>query len=89
MTRIEPREGGLFCSVTLPNVLVGTVGGGTGLPAQAAALELLGLKGAGHAPALAEVTAALCLAGEISIVAAIAEGHFARAHERLARGPRG
>ncbi|MEX5727175.1 hydroxymethylglutaryl-CoA reductase (NADPH) [Rhodovulum iodosum] len=88
MTRIEPCAGGLFCSVTLPNVLVGTVGGGTALPAQSAALDILGLRGEGHAPALAELAAGLCLAGEISIVAAIAEGHFARAHESLARGPR-
>lgn len=85
MSRMEPREDGLYCTVTLPNVMVGTVGGGTGLPAQARALELMGLRGAGKAPALAEVVAATCLAGEISIVAAIAAGHFTHAHESLAR----
>jgi hydroxymethylglutaryl-CoA reductase (NADPH) len=42
-------------------------------------------EGAGHGAALAEVTAATCLCGEISIVAAIAAGHFTRAHETLAR----
>ena len=46
----------------------------------------MGLKGAGKANALAEVAAALCLAGEISIMAAIAAGHFTRAHAKLARG---
>ena len=46
----------------------------------------MGLAGAGHAPALAEVAASLCLAGEISIMAAIAAGEFTRAHHRLARG---
>ena len=84
-TRMEARGDDLFCSVTMPNILVGSVGGGTGLPSQTAALNILGLKGAGKGAALAEVTAALCLCGEISIVAAIAAGHFARAHHALAR----
>lgn len=84
-TRMERRDGGLFMSVTLPNLLVGSVGGGTSLPAQSACLDMLGLKGAGNAQALAEVTASLCLAGEISIMAAIAAGEFTRAHHRLAR----
>jgi hydroxymethylglutaryl-CoA reductase (NADPH) len=88
LTRMEPREDGLFMSVTLPNLMVGTVGGGTGLPTQRAALELMGLHGEGKAAALAEVTACLCLAGEISIMAAIAAGRFTRAHDRLARDRR-
>lgn len=84
-TRFEPHEDGLFCSVTMPNILVGTVGGGTGLPSQQAGLQVLGLAGAGHGPALAEVAAATCLCGELSIVAAMAAGHFTQAHETLAR----
>lgn len=87
VTRFEPlADGGLYASVTLPNLIVGTVGGGTGLPTQQACLEILGLSGAGHVRALAEVTAALALAGELSITGALAAGHFAGAHERLARG---
>lgn len=84
-TRMEARGDDLFCSVTMPNILVGSVGGGTGLASQSAGLNILGLKGAGNGAALAEVTAALCLCGEISIVAAIAAGDFTRAHENLAR----
>lgn len=84
-TRMERRGDDLFVSVTLPNILVGSVGGGTGLPSQSAALSLLGLKGTGHGAALAEVAAALCLCGEISIMGAIAAGHFASAHDKLAR----
>ncbi len=84
-TRMEDRDDGLFVSVTMPNILVGSVGGGTGLPSQTAALEMMGLKGEGKAAALAEVTAALCLCGEISIIAAIAAGQFTRAHAKLAR----
>jgi hydroxymethylglutaryl-CoA reductase (NADPH) len=88
VTRLEvvPEEGALRASVTLPNLIVGTVGGGTGLPSQRACLEILGLSGAGHARAFAEVCAALALAGEVSIIAALSAGHFAAAHERLARG---
>jgi len=89
-TRMEPtNEGALYVSVTLPNLIMGSVGGGTKLPSQRACLEIMGLAGPGHAQALAEVTAALCLAGEISIVGAICAGEFTRAHTRLARGTRG
>jgi hydroxymethylglutaryl-CoA reductase (NADPH) len=87
VTRFEPRgNGDLYASVTLPNLIVGTVGGGTGLPAQRACLDILGLAGPGHALAFAEVAAALALAGELSIVGALAAGHFTRAHQHLARG---
>jgi hydroxymethylglutaryl-CoA reductase (NADPH) len=86
ITRMEARGEDLFLSVTLPNVLVGTVGGGTGLPSQRAALNLLGLSGENSAAALAEIVAALCLCGELSIMGAIAAGDFARAHKKLARG---
>ena len=55
----------MFVSVTLPNIIAGTVGGGTNLPSQSAGLNILGLKGAGKARAYAEVCAATCLAGEL------------------------
>jgi hydroxymethylglutaryl-CoA reductase (NADPH) len=87
VTRFEPTEdGGLYVSVTLPNVIVGTVGGGTRLPSQHACLEILGLAGADCARAFAELTAALALAGELSITAALTAGQFTEAHHRLARG---
>jgi hydroxymethylglutaryl-CoA reductase (NADPH) len=87
-TRMEDRDGDLFMSVTMPNILVGSVGGGTGLPSQAAALALTGLRGAGHAAAMAEVVASLCLCGEISIMAALSAGQFTSAHDKLARARR-
>ena len=87
VTRFEiAANGGLYASVTLPNLIVGTVGGGTALPSQRACLELLGLAGTGMANAFAEVCAATALAGELSIVGAIVAGDFTRAHQRLARG---
>lgn len=86
ITRMEANaQGGLYACVTLPNIMVGTVGGGTGLPSQKACLDILGLAGKGKARALAEVVAGLCLAGELSIVGAFSAGHFSRAHHKLAR----
>lgn len=86
VTRFElTQDGHLYAAVTLPNLTVGTVGGGTGLPSQQACLELMNLAGAGNARAFAEVTAGLMLAGELSIIGALSAGHFVGAHQRLAR----
>jgi hydroxymethylglutaryl-CoA reductase (NADPH) len=86
VTRFEvTTDGSLYAAVTLPNLVVGTVGGGTGLPSQQACLKILGLSGSGHARAFAEVCAALLLAGELSIIGALTSGEFTRAHERRAR----
>jgi len=86
VTRFEEREdGALYASVTLPNLVVGTVGGGTGLPTQRACLDLLALPEPGSANALAEVCAALALGGELSIVGALVAGHFTSAHQSRAR----
>lgn len=90
VTRFEiTNTDDLYAAVTLPNLIVGTVGGGTGLPSQKACLDILGLSGAGNAQALAELCAALALAGELSITAALCAGEFARAHGKLARGRKG
>jgi len=83
VTRIELAEdGSLYAAVTLPGVIVGTVGGGTALPSQRACLDLLGLRGADSARALGEICAALALAGELSITGALAAGEFTSAHQR-------
>lgn len=87
VTRFEVTESGdLYASVTLPSIVVGTVGGGTALPSQRACLEIMGLAGPGKAQALAEVCGALALAGELSITAALCSGDFTSAHQKLARG---
>jgi hydroxymethylglutaryl-CoA reductase (NADPH) len=87
MTRMELTSAGdLYVSVTLPNVMVGTVGGGTGLPAAKACLDIMGLAGPGHSTALAEVCAGIVLAGEISIIGAFCSGDFASAHQDFSRG---
>ena len=89
ITRYEPEgDGGVYASVTLPALIVGTVGGGTRFPTQAACLEMLGCRGAGHARKFAEICAAVVLCGELSISAALASGQFARAHATFGRGRR-
>ncbi|MDR2208513.1 MAG: hydroxymethylglutaryl-CoA reductase [Azoarcus sp.] len=86
ITRMEVTEDeGLYAAVTLPDIIVGTVGGGTKLPSQSVCLKMLGLKGEGQTHCLAEICAALCLAGELSIIGALAADQFAAAHKRLAR----
>jgi hydroxymethylglutaryl-CoA reductase (NADPH) len=80
------EDGDLYASVTLPNIMVGTVGVVSYLPGQRACLELLGLYGKGAAAKLAEVCAGVALAGDLSMLAALSAGEFARAHRRLGRG---
>lgn len=89
----EGPDGELIASVTMPSIEVGTVGGGTSLPAQSACLELLGVKGAAdtkpgaNASALARVVAASVLAGELSLMAALTTGDLVKAHMDLNRKP--
>ncbi|HXU31377.1 MAG TPA: hydroxymethylglutaryl-CoA reductase [Thermoanaerobaculia bacterium] len=77
--------GDLYASVTLPSLTVATVGGGTGLGTGRECLEMLGCHGAGKAKKLAEIAAALVLAGELSMAGAIASGEFVAAHETYGR----
>lgn len=81
----------LYVSVYLPDLMVGTVGGGTGLATQREALALLGIAGGdngAHAKTLAEIAGGVVLAGEISLLASLSEGTLAEAHKRLGRGGR-
>ncbi len=89
ITRLElTPEGHLYSSVTMPNIIVGTVGGGTKLPSHKTCLEIMGLAGEGHSRALAEICAAVCLAGELSIIGSLCANDFTRAHAVLARRAR-
>ena len=85
ITTLELHPRGLYASVTLPALSVATVGGGTGLPTQREALEIMGCYGPDRAPKLAEIVAAALLGGEVSMAAAIATGEFVEAHERYGR----
>lgn len=83
--RMEVRDGDLYVALTLPNLIVGTVGGGTRLPTARECLAIVGCVGDGTAGRFAEICAAVALAGEVSIVGALASGEFAAAHRRLGR----
>jgi hydroxymethylglutaryl-CoA reductase (NADPH) len=90
-TWTELRGDSLYISVTLPSLEVGTVGGGTRLRTQREALAIMGVAGGGDPPGVnalkfAEIVAATILAGELNLLAALASGHLARAHEKLGRG---
>nr|GMC48807.1 3-hydroxy-3-methylglutaryl-coenzyme A reductase 2 [Ipomoea batatas]GMD56409.1 3-hydroxy-3-methylglutaryl-coenzyme A reductase 2 [Ipomoea batatas] len=81
----------LHVSVTMPSIEVGTVGGGTQLASQAACLNLLGVKGANrdapgsNARLLATVVAGAVLAGELSLMSAIAAGQLVNSHMKYNR----
>ncbi|HET9227033.1 MAG TPA: 3-hydroxy-3-methylglutaryl-CoA reductase, partial [Thermoanaerobaculia bacterium] len=86
ITSFEVVDGGdLYASVTLPSLVVATVGGGTGLGTARECLEMLGCFGSGKALKLAEIAAAVVLGGELSFGAAIASGEFVDAHEAYGR----
>ena len=90
---VRERDDGpddLYASVSLASLPVGTVGGGTSLPTQAEALDVIGVRGGGDPPGsnadeLAEVVAVGVLAGELSLLAALSSRHLASAHEELGR----
>jgi len=79
------KEGDLYVGVNLPDLIIATVGGGTGLSTAKEYLELLGCYGTGKARKFAEIIAAVLLAGEISIWGAIVSGEFSEAHNRYGR----
>ena len=88
---IERRDAGaVLFAVTIPTLPIGVVGGGTGLETQAEGLSLLGIEADPARPGAAvlqfgEIAGATVLAGEISLLSALASQDLAQAHERLGR----
>lgn len=78
-------ENGLNAKLNLPNLVIGTVGGGTHLPKQLEALNIMKCKGNGKIERFAKLIAGFALGLELSTVAAIVSGEFAKAHEKLGR----
>jgi hydroxymethylglutaryl-CoA reductase (NADPH) len=88
ITRMEVnKKGNLYVAVTLPALVVGTVGGGTGLPTQQECLQLINCTGEGSSRKFAEICGAVVLAGEVSIAAALASGEFSSSHKFFGRKP--
>lgn len=86
VTTAEEQKGDLYFSVTLPDVPLATVGGGTSLETATECLQIMGVHGEGNVGKFAEIVGATVLAGELSLMGALAAGHLARAHKNLGRG---
>lgn len=89
----------------MPSLEVGTVGGGTFLPAQSSCLDvstcthihnymylqMLGVKGSSivksgdNSSQLARIICATVLAGELSLLSALAAGHLVKSHLTMNR----
>jgi len=83
-TELTPKRD-LYISLTIPSLIVATYGGGTGLATQRECLEILDCYGRGKVNRLAEIVAAVALAGEISLGAAISSCDWVPSHEKLGR----
>ena len=83
--QLEKMENGIYAAMHLPSLIVGTVGGGSALPAQAECLKIMGCQGENKVARFAEVIAGYCLALDLSTASALAGGTFVKAHERLGR----
>ncbi|XP_004270864.1 3-hydroxy-3-methylglutaryl-Coenzyme A reductase [Orcinus orca] len=81
-----PTNEDLYISCTMPSIEIGTVGGGTNLLPQQACLQMLGVQGAckdnpgENARQLARIVCGTVMAGELSLLAALAAGHLVRSH---------
>ncbi len=87
------ENGSLYFSLLLPSLEIGTTGGGTHLPTQNEALQMMECEGfykdkppGTKSIKFGEIITATALAGEISLCAALSAGHLASSHERLGRG---
>uniref|UniRef100_A0A674P1U6 3-hydroxy-3-methylglutaryl-coenzyme A reductase n=1 Tax=Takifugu rubripes TaxID=31033 RepID=A0A674P1U6_TAKRU len=86
MEAAGPDGEDLYISCTMPSIELGTVGGGTNLPPQQACLKMLGVQGTSsdqpgeNARQLARVVCGTVLAGELSLMAALAAGHLVKSH---------
>ncbi|MDO5849845.1 MAG: hydroxymethylglutaryl-CoA reductase (NADPH) [Methanobacteriaceae archaeon] len=85
ITTAEDRDGDLYFSVNLPDVPIATIGGGTRLETAQESLNILGCAGSDKVRKFAEIVVSTVLAGELSLVGALAAGHLAKAHAELGR----
>ena len=78
-------NGDFYWSVTLPAMICATYGGGTGLPSQRECLEMMDCYGTGKGDKLAEIIAAVVLAGDVSLSSAILAHEWVSSHEKMGR----
>lgn len=86
ITTAEDVDGDLYFSVNLPDLPLATIGGGTRLETARECLEIMGVYGSDKVSKFAEIVGGTVLAGELSLIGALAAGHLARAHKELGRG---
>ena len=79
------QNGDLYLSLTIPALIVATCGGGTGLSTQQECLKMLHCNGPNKVRKLAEIIAAVVLAGEISLACAISSLDWVPSHEEYGR----
>jgi hydroxymethylglutaryl-CoA reductase (NADPH) len=75
----------LLIETRIPNLLVGTVGGGTGLGTQSECLNIMGCLGTGQSNKFAEIIAATVLAGEFPTAAAVISRTYVDIHNKYGR----
>lgn len=75
------ETGDLLVTLKLPNIVIGTVGGGSESGTGKECLEMLGCAGVDKSRKFAEIIGATALAGEISLMSAITSGNFVKAHK--------
>jgi hydroxymethylglutaryl-CoA reductase (NADPH) len=75
----------LYISITIPSLIIATYGGGTGLATQKECLQMLGCYGRDKVNKLAEIIAAVVLAGELSLASAISSSDWVSSHEQYGR----
>ncbi|MBM3909250.1 MAG: hydroxymethylglutaryl-CoA reductase [Firmicutes bacterium] len=86
ITYAEIREGHLYFSTTIPNIIVGTVGNGKSESYVQERLEAMGCRGESSSQTLAHFVGATVLAGELSLLAALTNPHeLMKAHTTIER----
>lgn len=86
ITYAEIRGQDLYFSVTIPNIIVGTIGHGKNEQAFQERLQTMGCVGEGASQTLAHLIAAVVFAGELSLLAALTNPHeLMRAHTSIER----
>ncbi len=91
-TSIEQKDKNtIYCSIRIPSLMVGSIGGGTSLKNQNVCLNLatkpLGKKqGRKQSNILSELIAASVLAGELSLLGSLANNTLASAHSKYGQG---
>lgn len=76
---------GIRIALTLPNLVIGTVGGGTNLKKQSEALQIMDCLGSGKVERFAKLIAGFSMGLELSTFSAVISGEFAKSHEKLGR----